>query len=242
MCALPISASDWRDDPINCLWRMSRLPDCELPGSPAVDGTLEKAVVQAVAHHLRARTCARHKDHATARKAARAALAAWRRATAGLEAINPPTVVRAHAHHARLASRQGAAFRELARKQLLELAGCARLKTESVIAAIAAIEERPHEAATQLDAISRSWRSGLPIRLPGLRTIELAAADWYRAGGDVMRARVMAERAATVSGVLSAYPEDRPVEWSKQPGLEELLRFAFAACRLADPVEAYAGL
>jgi hypothetical protein len=221
---------------------MSRSPDCDFPEAPAVEGTLEKAVIQAVAHHLRARNFARHEDHAAARKAARAALAAWRRAAAGLAAINPPTVTRAHAHHARLASRQGTAFRELARKQLLELAGCARLKTESVLATITAIEDRPHEAAARLDAISRNWRDDFPVRLPGLRSIELAAADWYRAGGDAVRAQVMAERAATVSGVLSAYPEDRPAQWSQRPGLEELMRFAFAACRLADPVEAYAGL
>jgi hypothetical protein len=42
----------------------------------------------------------------------------------------------------------------------------------------------------------------------------------------------MQDRAATITGVMSAYPEDAPETWPPQPSQEGLLRFAFAAARL----------
>src|SRR5262249_38815281 len=153
----------------------------------------------------------------------------WDRLAAEIAATDPKLVSRAHAFHARLASRHQAAYQAFARKQLLDLAGCARLKTEGLLAAIAAKEGDPHAAAVALDSISLAWRADLPARLPGLRAIELAGAGWYAASGDVTRAVQVAARAAAVSGVLSAYPEDAPTHWSKQPSQEDLLRFAFAA-------------
>jgi len=243
MCALPISASDWAEHPIDCLWRISRLPGADHPDpsheASALVDLLERAVTKAVARHLCARAHLARADYAAAREAGSSALQEWDHLVAEIGATDPALVSRAHAFHARLASRHDAAYRAFARKQLLDLARCARLKTESLLAAIAAQEGDPHAAAVALDGISLAWRADLPVRLPGLRTIELAAAGWYRASGDMTRAEQALTRAATVSGVLAAYPEDAPTHWPRQPSQEELLRFAFAATRLPEAIESW---
>jgi hypothetical protein len=95
-------------------------------------------------------------------------------------------------------------------------------------------------AAISLDGISRAWRAGLPVRLPGLRAIELAASAWYAAVGDAVRAEKVAARAATISGVLSPYPEDVPARWPEPLGRVDLLRFSFAAARLPEAVDSIA--
>lgn len=241
MCASPISVSERIVDPINYLWQISRLPGTEHPdlpqdGSSAVDG-LDQAVVSAVTLHLCARAHLARTDHVAAREAASSSLAEWHRVTAEIAAVDPTLVSRAHAFHARLASRHQAAYRTFARKQLLDLAGCARLKTESLLAAIIAGEGDPHAAGVALDGISLVWRAGLPMRLPGLRAIELAAAGWFTASGDVIRANEASARAAMISGVFAAYPDDAPTRWPRCPSQEELLRFAFAATRLPGAIE-----
>jgi hypothetical protein len=246
MCALPISASDRVEDAIDCLWRISRLPGPDHPDlshdvfSPV--GSLEQAVTSAVAWHLRARAHVARADFISAREAASTALAKWHRLTTEIAEVDAELVFRAHAFHARLASRHQAAYRQFARKQLLDLAGCARLKTESLLAAVAAGEGNPRAAAMTLDCISLEWRAGLPVRLPGLRAIELAAAGWFRVSGDVTWAETAAARAATVSGVLSAYPEDAPERWPKNLNQEQLLRFAFAATRLPEAIELWSAI
>jgi hypothetical protein len=244
MCASHISASDGAEDPIDCLWRISRLPGADHPATsqvePALGDALQRAVAGAVACHLRARASLARAGYVAAREAGSSALAKWGGLIAEIAQIDPALVSRAHAFHARLANRHHAAYREFARKQLLDLARCARLKTESLLAAITAGEGDPQAAAVALDGISLAWRADLPVRLPGLRAIELAAAGWYRTSGDLIQAEQMAARAATVSGVLSAYPEDAPSHWPKQPNQEELLRFAFAATRLSEAIEAWA--
>lgn len=242
MCASPISASEWEDS-INCLWRMSRLPSqacCGWPdGRLRSENVLEHAVIQAVAWHLCARGHLARAEQVAARKAASAALAAWERVVAEIAGIDPQLVARAHAFHAGLANRHQSAYRAFARKQLSDQAACARLKTESLPAAIMAAEGDLNAAGLHLDGISLAWRAALPVRLPGLRAIELAAAGWLTAGGDVRRARDAAARAATVSGVLSAYPDDAPPHWPRRPTQEELLRFALAATRLPETIEAW---
>ena len=243
MCASPMSASDWAENPIDCLWRISRSPGADFPdvlqNPSSLADPLERAVTGAVAGHLRARAHLARADYVAAVEAASFALPEWDQVTTEIAETDPELVSHAHAFHARLASRHQEAYRAFARKQLLDLAACARKKTESLLAAIAAGEGDPHAAAVALDDISLAWRAGLPGRLPGLRTIELAAAGWYSASGDAAHARQMAARAAAVSGVLSAYPEDAPEHWPKRPSQEELLRFAFAATRLPEAIEAW---
>jgi hypothetical protein len=243
MCASPISASDRDCDPINRLWRISRLPGARHPGMPqdasSLAGTLERAATAAVAGHLAARCHLARTEHGAAREAASSALAGWDRVEAEIAAIEPELVARAHAFHARLASRHQLAYRAFARKQLLDLAACARLKTEGILAAVAATADDPLSGAAGLDGISRSWRKALPVRLPGLRAIECAAAAWYAVGGDIVRAEELAARAATVSGVLAAYPEEAPAHWPERPDQLTLLQFAFAAARLPEAVEAW---
>lgn len=249
MCASPTSASDRGDNPINLLWRISRLPGSDYRGvhhpgasedlrSPG--GALQQAVTSAVTQHLAARGHLAHGEHAAAREAAIFALENWYRVAAEIAAGDPPLVSRAHAFHARLASRHRAAYRTFARKQLLDLASCARLKTEALLAAVAAAEGDLRSAAASLDGISRAWRAGLPVRLPGLCAIELAASAWYGAVGDAVRAEEVAARAATISGVLSAYPEDAPAVWPEPLGQVDLLRFSFAAARLPEAVDSIA--
>src|SRR5262249_48477975 len=192
MCASPISASDLAEDPIDRLWRISRLPGADHPdpsqNASSLADPLERAVTGAVALHLSARAHLARADYVSAREAGSATLPEWDRLAAEIAATDPKLVSRAHAFHARLASRHQAAYQAFARKQLADLAGCARLKTESLLAAIAAKEGDPHAAAVALDGISLAWRADLPARLPGLRAIELAAAGWYAASGDVTRA------------------------------------------------------
>lgn len=240
MCGSPISEFDG-PDPIDLLWRISRRPGAEHPGLPQDEfphaGGLARAVMQAVARHLWARSLLARGEHAPARAAGLSSIASWDDVTTEIALADPQMVARAHAFHAQLASRHSAAYRNFARGQLLGLARSARLKTESVVAAVAAADGDPHAAAVLLDDISRAWRAGLPVRLPGLRAIEVVAAAWYAASGDDTRAQDLAARAATVSGVLCAYPEDAPARWPDRLSQGNLLRFAFAATRLPDAME-----
>jgi hypothetical protein len=237
MCASPISASDAPVDPIGRLWRASRmaapseqllmLADLPRPSDP-----LQAAIIPAVARHLRARALLSLAILDGARAEASMGLAAWDGVAAAIGSVDPQMAVRAHAFHARLASRHLDAYRDFARRQLLELAAAARLKSETVLAEIAAASGDTRLAAESLQQVSTMWRADLPVRLPGLRAIELAAACHYAAIGDAPRAQEMRGRAATIAGVMSAYAEDAPDDWPPHPSQEGLLRFAFAAARL----------
>ncbi len=242
MCASPISASDAPADAINRLWQASRIDAVAvqlrlLADLPQLDDTLQAAVIAAVTWHLRARALLALGKREAARAEASTALSAWDNVAAAIATVDPQMVVRAHAFHARLASRHLDAYRDFARKQLLDLARCVRLKSLAILAEIAAGAGDLGAAAEGLDEISKNWRAALPVRLPGLRAVELAAADHFAAIGDAVRAQGLRDRAATISGVMSAYPQDTPDRWPGQPTQEGLLRFAFAAARLPASLE-----
>jgi len=237
MCASPISASDAPTDPIGRLWRASRMAGPSeqllmLAELPRASDPLQAAIIPAVARHLRARALLSLAMLDGAQAEASKGLSAWDGVAAAIGSVDPQMAVRAHAFHARLASRHVDAYRDFARRQLLELAAAARLKSESVLAEIAAACGDTRLAAESLRQISTTWRADLPVRLPGLCAIELAAACHYAAIGDAARAQEMRDRAATIAGVMSAYAEDAPEDWPPQPSQEGLLRFAFAAVRL----------
>jgi hypothetical protein len=206
---------------------------------PQSGDLLQVAIVVAVMRHLRARALLSLAILDVAQAEASATLSAWNDVTDVIVAIDPQVAMRAHAFHARLASRHLDAYRDFARRQLLELAGATRLKSETILAEIAAAHGDAGLAARSLDRISQAWRAELPVRLPGLRAVELAAAHHYTAAGDDPHAREMEGRAATVAGVMSAYPEDAPESWPRQPAQEGLLRFAFAAARLPATLDGY---
>jgi hypothetical protein len=242
MCASPISVSDAPADPITRLWRASRCGAAALQlrllaDLPREHGSLHDAIIAAVTWHLRARALLALGNLDAAGAEAAAALSAWDNAADAIAAVDPQFAVRAHAFHARLASRHLDAYRNFARRQLLELARTVRLKSETIPAEIAAMRGKAHFAAEALDRISKNWRAYLPTRLPGLRAVEMTAAHHYAAAGDEVRAQELRARAATISGVMSAYPEDEPESWSSRPNQEGLLRFAFAASRLPGSVE-----
>lgn len=244
MCASPISASDAPADPIDLLWRASRVDGAAeqvrlLIDLPRTDDPLQAAVAAAVARHLRGRAFLSLAILDAAQAEASAALTAWADVADAIAAADPQIAMRAHAFHARLASRHLDAYKDFARRQLLELAGAARLKSETILAEIAAARDDVRVAAEALDRISQAWRADLPVRLPGLRAVELAAADRYAASGDDVRAWRLRERVATISGVMSAYPEDAPERWPRQRTQESLLRFAFAAARLPATLDRY---
>ena len=207
MCASPISASDVPADPINRLWRASRVDgaaeqtqlvaDVQRP-----DDLLEAAIVAAVARHLGARALLSMGKLEAAQAEASETLSAWDNVAAVIAAVDPQMTVRAHAFHARLASRHLDAYRDFARRQLLDLARTARLKSEIIPAEIAATLGDARFAAEALDRISKTWRADLAARLPGLRAVEMTAAGRYAAAGDEVRAQELHARAATISGVI----------------------------------------
>lgn len=244
MCASPISASDAPTDPISRLWRASRLDAAAeqtrlLADVQPPNDLLEAAIVAAVIRHLRARALLSMEQLDAAQAEASEALSVWDNVAAVIAAVDPQMTARAHAFHARLASRHLDIYRDFARRQLVELARTARLKTETIPAEIAATRGDTRFAAGVLDRISKAWRADLPARLPGLRAVELTAARHYAAAGNEARARELRARAATISGVMSAYPEDAPESWPSQPNQEALLRLAFAATRLPASFEEY---
>jgi hypothetical protein len=244
MCASPISASDVLADPINRLWRASRVDGAAeqaqlLDDVRRPDDFLEAAIVAAVARHLRARALLSMGKLEAAQAKASETLSAWDNVAAVIAAVDPQMTVRAHAFHARLASRHLDAYRDFARRQLLDLARTARLKSEIIPAEIAATLGDARFAAEALDRISKTWRADLAARLPGLRAVEMTAAKRYAAAGDEMRAQELRDRALTIFGVMSAYPEDAPESWPSQLNQEGLLRFAFAASRLPASFEEY---
>lgn len=238
MCASRISASDAPVDAINLLWRVSRM---DAPAEQArlladvtetMDDPLQAAIIAAVTRHLRARALLSLAILDVAQAEASEALSGWDDVALVIGEVDPQMAVRAHAFHARLASRHLGAYRDFARRQLLELTRAARLKSETILAEIALARSDMRLAAETLQRISAIWRADLPVRLAGLRAVELAAAHHYAAIGDAARAQEMRDRAATIAGVMSAYPEDAPERWPPQPSQEGLLRFAFAASRL----------
>lgn len=242
MCASPISASDAPADPVNRLWRASRIATPAeqlrlLADFPRPDNPLQAAIVAAVTRHLRARALLSLAIFDVAQAEASEALAAWDNVGAAIGAVAPQMAVRAHAFHARLASRHVDAYRDFARQQLLELASVARLKSEVILAEIAAVRGDARLAAEGLQRVSTAWRTDQPVRLPGLREIEARAARYFEMAGDAARAQEMRGRAATVAGVMSAYPEDAPEGWPPQLTQEGLLRFAFAAVRLPTSLD-----
>jgi hypothetical protein len=238
MCALPISASNAPVDAINLLWRVSRIDaPAELTRlladvTSTMDDPLQAAIIAAVTRHLRSRALLSLAMLDVAQAEASEVLSDWDNVALVISAVDPQMAVRAHAFHARLASRHRGAYRDFARRQLLELVRAARLKSETILAEIALVRGDMRRAAGALQRISAIWRADLPVRLPGLRAVELAAAHHYAAIGDAARAQEMRDRAATITGLMSAYPEDAPESWPPQPSQEGLLRFAFAAARL----------
>jgi hypothetical protein len=237
MCELPILGSDVTDS-IYRLWQISQMNAAAdqlhllNESTRPADNLLTRAVVLAVRQHLRARALLALRKFDAAREAATAAVSAWDQVAAEIAASDPQLVAQGHAFHARLADRNKSAFRNLARKQLTDLVRCARMKTQSIIAAIAAEIGDLGSAAEALDALAQAWRKDLPIRLPGLREIELAASFWYQVAGDVERADAARQRASSITGVLNPYPEDTPESWPSRPTQEQLLRLAFAVARL----------
>ncbi|QEX25227.1 hypothetical protein FRZ61_51740 [Hypericibacter adhaerens] len=204
---------------------------------PHIDG-LKGHVLQAVSRHLRALAETDAGLVVAGRSNAEEAVNAWIALERAIATTNPELVPLAHAFHARLASRHQSAYGALARKQRLDLARCARLKTEALHAAALKAAGEGLAAAEALERISNQWRAGLPTRLPGLRAIELTGARWFSGEGREAFAAALLSRAETIAGVHAAYPEDAPVHWPPNPNQDELLRFAFAAARLPAAITA----
>jgi hypothetical protein len=193
---------------------------------------LDRSVLEAVRLHLLALVALEAGDLPAAQAGLAQALEAWGGVDRAIENITPEMASRAHAFHARLASRHRATYGALARKELVDLAQGAKLKTECIGAAAIAADGDTRRAAETLAEIAGRWRRNVPIRLPGLRPIEMAAARWFEASDRPSRAKPLRGLALTISGRHAAYPEESPEAWPPVLRQEDLLRFAFAACRL----------
>ena len=246
MSGSPISASEAMAGTIDLLWQASLVRQVDdrrstLQALPPIHGTdIQTSVVRSVALHLLALV---HLDNGVLQAAditAGEAITAWTAVEQAIAAAEPELAARAHAFHARLAHRSGTAYGALARKQLLEYAGAARLKTEALRAAVASTAGDRSVASEALARTSSAWRGALPLRLPGLRQIELAAARWSREAGRTDLARVMNAQAGMLTGVHAAYPEDAPERWPANPRQDQALRFAFAATPLPEAIQAAA--
>jgi hypothetical protein len=242
MSGSPILESESLDAAVERLWQ-ARLPGAtaerrrllDLPNVAA--NALDRVVLEAVRLHLRSLIAVEEGDLPEARAGVTKALEAWQGVEQAIADVAPEMAARAHAFHARLASRNHAAYGALARKALSDLAQAAKLKTESIRAAVFAADGDQRSAAMVLGEISARWRRGVPIRLPGLRPIELAAARWFEASGSAILARTVRDLAQTISGRHAAYPDETPETWPPILRQEDLLRFAFAVSRLPSVIE-----
>jgi hypothetical protein len=243
MSASLTSGSEMREA-VGRLWQ-ARLPAAPVdrrrllilppvPNSTELDGS----VLAAVRLHLLSQIGLEEGDLSAARTGVASALAAWSAVERAIESVSPEMASRAHAFHARLASRHQAAYGALARKELVDLAQAAKLKTESIGAAAVAAGGDERSAAEMLAEIAARWRRNVPIRLPGLRPIELTAARWFEACDRRNLAKTLHSLAQTISGRHAAYPEDSPEAWPAVLRQEDLLRFAFAASRLPAAITA----
>jgi len=228
----------------NRLWQ-ARLPGASaerrrLLGLPPMpDATeLERSVFEAVRQHLMSLAALEDGELSDARSDVAQALVAWEGVERAIEGVSPEMASHAHAFHARLASHNRAAYGALARKALSDLAQGARLKTESILGAAFAASDEKRGAAQTLEKIAAQWRRDVPIRLPGLRPIELAAARWFEASDRPNSAKTLRNLAQTISGRHAAYPEESPEVWPPILRQENLLRFAFAASRLPAVIAA----
>ena len=241
MSASPISGSEL-NKAVNRLWqaRLSAVPverrrllaPPELPEASELD----RSVLAAVRLHLLSLVALEEGDLPGAQAGLASALTAWEGVAQAIEGISPEMASRAHPFHARLASHHQAAYSALARKELVDLALAAKLKTESVGAAVAVAEGDTRRAAEMLAEIAARWRRHVPIRLPGLRPIELTAARWFEESDRRTLAKTLRSLAQTISGRHAAYPEDSPEAWPPVLRQEDLLRFAFAAATLPSVI------
>jgi hypothetical protein len=242
MSGSPTLESESLDAAVKRLWQ-ARLPGAtaerqRLLGPSMPEATeLVRSVLDAVRLHLWSLVAVEEGDLPEARSGVTQALEAWQSVERAIEGVAPEMAARAHAFHARLASRNHAAYGALARKELFDLAQAAKLKTESIRAAACAADGDPRSAAVMLGEIAARWRRGVPIRLPGLRPIELAAARWFEATGSAILAKTVRDLAQTISGRHAAYPDESPETWPPILRQEDLLRFAFAASRLPSAIE-----
>jgi hypothetical protein len=235
--------SESLDAVVKRLWRG------RLPGAPAARrrllgrampkaSELDRSVLDAVRLHLCSLVALEEGDLRNAISGVSETLAAWQGVEQAIGNAAPEMAQRAHAFHARLASRHQAAFSAIARKTLADLAHGAMCKTESIHAAALAAEGDERGAAEALEKIAARWRHGIPIRLPGLRAIELTAARWFEAADCPSLAKPIRDSALTISGRRAAYPEESPKVWPPILYQEDLLRFAFAASRLPAVITA----
>lgn len=241
----PISESEI-DQAVNRLWQ-TRLPGASaerrrLLGPQPLPGAteLERSVLEAVRLHLWSLAALEEGDLSEARSGVPKARGLWDSVERSIESVVPEMAARAHAFHARLASRHPAAYAALARKTLSDCAQGARLKTESIGAAVLAADGDQRGAAEALAEIAARWRRGIPIRLPGLRPIELAAARRFDLSDRPSSAKTLRNLARTICGRHAAYPEEAPQAWPPILRQEDLLRFAFAASRLPAVIAAEA--
>jgi hypothetical protein len=199
---------------------------------------LDRSVLDAVRLHLRSLVALEEGDLPDAVSGVTKTLAAWQGVEHAIECVSPEMAARAHAFHARLANRHQPAYGALARKALSDLAQAARCKTETIRAAAFAADGDKRGAAEALEQIATRWRRDIPLRLPGLRAIELTAARWFEASDCPSLAKPLRNLALTISGRHAAYLEESPDVWPAILRQEDLLRFAFAASRLPAVIAA----
>lgn len=146
---------------------------------------------------------------------------------------------RSHAFHMRLASKHADYYRSFETKLVEDFVKAARLKSEFLKAVTFARNGEFPKAADMGEAISRSWREGLPTRLPGLYRIERSAAVWALAAHDASLSQKLMQLAAEADNPLkAAYEEDAPSLARPPRKLEITVRFGFAASVI--PAQLYA--
>ena len=241
----PISVSDIPKPPIDRLWQISRTPlDAANADELSALGWLAShteldagyCVAEAVRLHLAVLCAISSGRTGSVGTEAYRAVEMWAFASRRLGQEKAKLTTRSHAFHARLSSRHREAFEAFERERLLQWAEGARLKSQMIVAAIAFRSGKTAWAAEAAREIANRWRAAVPVRLPGLGDIERAAARWSAQTGSAEQSRLLADRAASLTGTLAPYPEDMPQHWPSDPNRESLLRFGFAATVLPEAI------
>ena len=235
-------------DPVDALWQlrgkmrrgMDVRPELAALDLSSLEG-LALDVASSVRDHCRALSSLAAGDLAKASHHSTSAQAGWLEAVWRIEALRPSLTPLANAFHLRLANRHSDDYHALARRTLKEWAVGSKIKsafTDAVVAAEVGDFKKAAEIAT---SGATEWRVGIPVRLPGLRDIEVTAARWADRAGDDSLAKLLLNRAGKLTGRMSPYPEDDEAKWSKPRCHEGVMRFGFATTVLAPDFTSRSG-
>jgi len=198
--------------------------------------TLEEKILKAVQAHLAASLRLETKVSGAGADQWADPLPEWDAVSSAIEQSTASLTPRSHAFHMRLASKYADYYRGFEQKALVQWVTASKMKSEFLTAIALSRFGNFGDAASLAGDLSDRWRTGTPIRLPGLLQIERAGSAWAEMASQRALAQLLGERAGQLTDRLAPYPDDDPSVWEGLRTPEQIVRFGFAAAVLPPKV------